>query len=304
MFERLSITCFFASYSVALLLELSRLIFRSGLRGAVMLGFAAAGLLAHTLFLVNRAGQAGGPPLSSESDWYLVAAWGLAATYLYLTLYHPRVSIGVFLLPIVMAIVLVARYAADPTPYPQTQASRVWGLIHGSALVLGAIAVSVGFVAGVMYLLQASRLKRKQLAPRGLRLPSLEWLARANAQAIAVSVLALTVGFAAGVVLNLVNEAAGVDELPWSDPVVLSSGVLLAWVVAVAVFSRVYQPAREGRKVAYLTLATFVFLVLCLALVILLPSQHGVERADDESRGGPRRATEGSAVLAWRGPAP
>ena len=45
----ISVTCFAASYLVAWLLELSRLFFRSGIRGAVMVGFASAGLLAHTL---------------------------------------------------------------------------------------------------------------------------------------------------------------------------------------------------------------------------------------------------------------
>ena len=38
-----STICFAGSYAVALLLELSRLVFRSGVRGALMIGFAAAG---------------------------------------------------------------------------------------------------------------------------------------------------------------------------------------------------------------------------------------------------------------------
>ena len=53
--EKISITCFLASYLVALALEISRLFFRSGVRGAVMLGFGIAGLIAHTLFLGHRA---------------------------------------------------------------------------------------------------------------------------------------------------------------------------------------------------------------------------------------------------------
>ncbi len=41
----ISVFCFAASYTVTLALEISRLWFRSGVRGAVMLGFAGAGLL-------------------------------------------------------------------------------------------------------------------------------------------------------------------------------------------------------------------------------------------------------------------
>ena len=51
----ISIVCFAASYAVALGCEASRLLFRSGVRGMVMVGFAAAGLIAHTLFLLWRA---------------------------------------------------------------------------------------------------------------------------------------------------------------------------------------------------------------------------------------------------------
>src|SRR5882762_8167631 len=100
----ITIFCFAASYSVALLLEASRLVFRSGVRGALLLGFGGAGLLAHTLFLGHRALRAGAAPLSSEYDWYLVAAWVLAVVYLYLTLQHPRTAVGLFTLPLVLGL--------------------------------------------------------------------------------------------------------------------------------------------------------------------------------------------------------
>lgn len=65
----ISIVCFVASYAVALGCEASRLVFRSGVRGMVMVGFAAAGLVAHTLFLGWRAVSESTVPLSSPFDW-------------------------------------------------------------------------------------------------------------------------------------------------------------------------------------------------------------------------------------------
>ena len=53
--KHVQIFCFLASYTVALALELSRLWFRSGIRGIVMLGFVVAGWIAHTAFLYNSA---------------------------------------------------------------------------------------------------------------------------------------------------------------------------------------------------------------------------------------------------------
>ena len=55
MISGISITCFAASYAVVLALEISRLFFRSRVRWAVMVGFAGAGMVAHTAFLAYRA---------------------------------------------------------------------------------------------------------------------------------------------------------------------------------------------------------------------------------------------------------
>ena len=141
-------------------------------------------------------------------------------------------------------------------------------------ILLGTVAVMVGFVAGLMYLLQSYRLKHKQLPPQGFRLPNLEWLDHVNSRAIVISALMLAAGFLSGTVLNLVNHRLQVDELPWSDPVIWTSCLLLVWLATAAIFGVLYKPARQGRKVAYLTVASFMFLVLALGLRLFLPSAH------------------------------
>ena len=60
----------------------------------------------------------------------------------------------------------------------------------------------------------------------------------------------------------------------WTDPVVWSSTLLSAWMVVVAVFNFAYKPARQGRKVAYLTMGTFLFLAMTLG-ALLVGHQHG-----------------------------
>jgi ABC-type transport system involved in cytochrome c biogenesis permease subunit len=274
MISRISIVCFAASYAVVLAMELSRLLFRSGVRGAIMVGFAAAGLLAHTLYLAHRAAEALGPPLSSERDWCLVAAWLLVAFYLYLVYYHPQKSFGVFLLPMALGLIAAGRYLGDERPFARDPASQVWGAIHGTAFALTTVAVLVGFAAGLMYLRQARRLKLKLSPGRGLRLPSLEWLQRVNARALVFSIIVLAVGVLSGAVLNLIRATDETGRLPWRDPLVLGSGTMLVWLAAAALWGRVWQPAAAGRKVAYLTLVSFVLLVGLVAL-LLLNTQHG-----------------------------
>lgn len=277
----ISIICFSASYAVVLALELSRLWFRSGLRGILLFAFAGLGLFAHTVFLMNEARlSSGAAPLSSWRDWYLVAAWVLAAIYVYLAAVHPRQVLGVFLLPLVLGLIVTAHFLADRTPFPQSEALRVWATIHGLALLLGTVVVSLGFAAGLMYLVQDRRLRLKRPVSYGLRLPSLEWLDRVNGRAHIVSILLLSIGVLSGVVLNQIHrgrEAAA--AFPWSDPVVWTSGLLLLWLIAASIFGAVYKPARNGRKVAYLTLASFAFLLMVLAVLLFAPSSHGGRNA-------------------------
>jgi hypothetical protein len=267
----ISVFCFAASYGVSLALEISRLLFRSGVRGAVMIGFAAAGLLAHTLFLAYRASTSSDLPLSSAFDWYLMAAWILSAAYLYLTLLHPRTAIGVFVLPVVLALIGVAEFLADPQPFAQSRDSALFGMVHGGLFLAGTVMTAAGFLGGLMYLVQAARLKRKRPAIRGLRLPSLELLERVNHWALIASVLSVGTAIGLGIVHNLLTL-----RLEWTDPVVVCSLAVLAWLCTVAVFHLLYKPARQGRKLAYLTITTGFGLAAYLAVVLLVPTGHGV----------------------------
>ncbi len=177
---------------------------RSRVRQIFMLAFVLAGLVAHTLYLGYRAVELSASPLSSNFDWCLVAAWLLMGAYLYLTYYYPRAALGLYMLPLVLAMVVAAAFA-DRTPFAPGPASRAWGAVHGIFLMLGTVAVMVGFVAGLMYLLQARRLKRKLPPVSGLRLPSLEWLEKVNSRVIIFSALMVGVGFLAGMILNLIG---------------------------------------------------------------------------------------------------
>ncbi|MEN6558627.1 MAG: cytochrome c biogenesis protein CcsA [Thermoguttaceae bacterium] len=268
-----SVICFAASYAVALALEVSRLWFRSGLRGVLMVGFAAAGWVAHTMFLCHQAVAGSGAPLSSERDWFLMAAWALAAVYLYLAVGHPRTPFGLFLLPWVLALIGAARFFAQAEPLARSRASAVWGTVHGASIVLAAVAVLIGFAAGAMDLTQSRRLKQNRPAVGGLRWPSLEWLQWANSRAILISLVMLAVGVVSGMILNRIH-GDDATRLTWSDPVVATTWLLFLWLLAATVLGWLYRPVLAGRKVAYLTLVSFVFLAILLAVGLLVDSRH------------------------------
>jgi ABC-type uncharacterized transport system permease subunit len=274
----ISLTCFGASYGVAWALEVAKVYLRSRARRFLMLGFVLAGLLAHTLYLGYRVVEYSATPLSSSFDWCLVAAWLLVAAYLYLAFYYPRAPLGLYMLPLAVALVVAAAFA-DPRPIAAGEASRAWGAVHGIALLVGTLAVMVGFAAGLMYLVQSYRLKHKRPPAPGFRLPSLEWLEKVNSRVIILSALLVGVGFVAGIILNLLERGGG-GALPWSDPVIWSSALMFAWLATAAAFNVVYRPARRGRKVAYLTVVSFGFLVVALSMFLLVDSGHGGRRRE------------------------
>jgi ABC-type uncharacterized transport system permease subunit len=282
MLSGVTTICFAGSYLIALLLEISRLLFRSGVRGALMIGIVGAGLVAHSAFLYYRAVQAVGSPLSSEQDWFLLAAWVLIVVYLLLVYYHPRAPFGLFLLPLALVLIAAATWLADPKPFAREPAVKVWGVIHGASILAGSVSVLVGFVAGLMYLWLARRLKHKLPPPRGPRLPSLEWLEKANSRAIVVSVAALGVGVVSGIILNVIDVRARAARLPWTDPVVLSTLLLFGWLFLAAVFGKFYKPLKQGRKVAYLTVVSFLFLAIALGVGLFVETRHWGSRAGIE----------------------
>jgi len=234
--QKLSITCFAASYLVVFGIELSRMFFQLDLRRYVRIGLTAAGLFAHTVFLAYHTQlsfDSQGIWLGSWFGWCLSGAWVLAAAYLWLSLRKPHSMIGMFLLPVVLLLVWLGQSFTGSAPFSPGRANTIWSSIHGSSLLLGTVVVALGFVFGIMYLIQSRRLKQKRSG--SFRLPSLEWLNMWAERTLFGSTLLLCGGFASGIALKMVpqssisesaNAVAGDVSIPWSDPVIWTSAVL------------------------------------------------------------------------------
>tara|TARA_B100000029_G_scaffold381923_1_gene377100 strand:- start:153 stop:1025 length:873 start_codon:yes stop_codon:yes gene_type:complete len=273
-----TIFCFLASYLVAFALELVRL--RKPGRVGVLVGglFSLAGFVAHTWFLWNRGKEAELPPLlSSSQDWTLVLAWLAVGLYLFLIACDRKLSIGVFLYPLVLMLVGVSYLLADSPSdlaVAEEAARNGWAMLHVSSLVLGAAGVLIGTVLSLMYLWQHRRLRHKSMAAGGLSLPSLERLARMNWWSVMVSVPLLTIGMGTGLVL-LLSGTAKTPELSLSDPVVVANG--LSWLGLVGLFGwLLLRPTATGKQVAWRTLLACGFLLVTVVGLSVLTSSGGV----------------------------
>lgn len=288
---KVQIFCFLASYVVAFVLELARMLGKSRLHRAVTLGFGLAGFGAHTLYLLNR----GGPPLlSSVTDWMLVLAWLLVLFYLFFTLLHKDLALGVFTLPVVILLVASTYLMRDTPPQEMLDALRGLKLLHASFLVFGMGGVAGGFVAGLMYLVQHRRLRTRHAVRDGLTMPSLEKLAQLNRWSVMVAFPLLTLGFATGVFLLLrVNTSE--RQVTFADPTVIVSGVL--WLLLAVVFLFVLTVrTTTGKQVAWLTLCGCGFLLLAVVGLQIISGSHFPKVPSTESRAAIKTITVGRDV--------
>jgi ABC-type transport system involved in cytochrome c biogenesis permease subunit len=268
--QGITIFCIGASYAVALAGELAHLLWPRSVARWLATGFGAAGLLAHTL-LLGRTFLAVETPslLASQFGSLLFLAWILAVFYLYGTVHHRQFSWGVFILPLVLGLVVLAALFSSPTP-GKSAATEIdggldvgavdWGLVHGGLLLLAGVGVCVGFVASLMYLLQLRRLRAKSLPGRGMRLLSLERLEEMNRRAILLAFPLLTAGLLVGIAL-MTQQAE--DFASWGRLKILATVAL--WVVFAILLYLRYGVGVRGRRVAWLTIMAFALLVFTLA---------------------------------------
>jgi ABC-type uncharacterized transport system permease subunit len=258
------------------------------------------GVIGHWFALAGSGTARSGLPIST-ADWLLWAAWLLALIYFAMVFYLPRTPTGIVLLPIVLGLLLASNWAST-VPLASEQSLYAWGALHGILLLAGTLAVCIGFLAGLMYLVQSYSLKHSRSPVNGLRLPSLEWLERVNSRTLAISTVLITLGFITGIVMSVVIHRGESAYVLWADPVVISLAAMLVWLIAAEAFRLIYPAARQGRKVAYLTLASFVFLVIAIGSFTMLDNVHGSNRrqapsAQHRAAANPQSAIRGSTEL-------
>ena len=261
--------CFLASYAVVFGLELTRLLGRSKLSRLLTLTFGLAGFVAHCSYLWHRGlALEMTPLLSSTQDWWLVLAWVAVLLYLFISVYEPNSAVGLFLLPLALAMIGAA-YLLSPDANslvrsgdPRLEAMHNWALLHAGLILFGIAGVVMGVVLSVMYLFQHGRLKQKRTLQQGLTLPSLASLARWNWWVVIVSVPLLTLGLASGVWLAILSRRADVP-VTLNDPFILGTGVV--WSLMFVFFLwLVRDPHPVGKRVAWLTVWACGFLLATL----------------------------------------
>ena len=261
---QVQIYCFLMSYAVSLIGETWLVLRRqSSLVRFVVFTFTVAGFLAHSAYLITRSQSAGLPPLlSSQQDWLLVLAWIGGLLYLVLLLTHRQWAHGVFMLPVILLLVIVAVFVSrEATGNLDQLALRRLGMFHAASLVLGIAAVVGAAISGLMYLLHHQRLRSRSGWLQRLALPSLENLTAVNRWTVVFSVPCLTIGLVTGFILIFWSRSANAgNSIRWSDPTIITT--VIVWIAMIVVLVRVLVGSHQtGKSVAQLSLLSAGFLL-------------------------------------------
>ncbi len=271
--NNISLYCFLCSYAVALAAELSQFVRRSMFMRLAAILFVLGGFVAHTSYLLVRSSQHDLPPLlSSTHDWVLVTAWLTVVLYLGVQLWSPRMSIGIFVLPVVLLLVGAAPFLRQ-SPNPHVFQMHWWTMVHASCWSLGIVGVLLALLTSVMYLVQHYRLKHKRSELPALHLLSLERLSQMNWWLVIISVPLQTLGVITGLYMihlskagenpvNLMNLTVGMNGLMW-----IVMAILFGWILG--------AKNATGRLVAWRTILACLYMVLTL-VVMKVGSTDGI----------------------------
>ncbi len=231
-------------------------------RAATTLLIGAA--LTHTFVIGMQTMQAGHVPIASSTSATSAFVWMLALSYLYTEMTTDERAMGVFILPLLIALQAIPAFRTDVEHHWEVLKSPWFG-VHVLSLLFAYASFALACVIGITYVLLFKEIKAKHLGVFYARLPSLQILDQMNQRAIMVGWIFLTVGVVVGGVWAADARAYAaadprVQAMSLYDPKIFVA--LLCW----AVYSFEVFAARRigwgGRGTAYLSALGFVIVLL------------------------------------------
>lgn len=223
---------------------------RTVLRAAIAVLVGAAVLHGLSFSLLHTADPT--PPLTDTASALSLMAWVGTVSFL-LVLLRYRVA-GLISLVAPVAFVSVF-YAALRLPHTVPSAVSAGSVPHAHVLLASAGLALLGLagLAGVLFLAEHRRLKRKRPLAAGSPFPSLEALDRVNALALAIGFPVLTLGVVTGVLWGQQMRGA-----PWSGTA-HETWCLLAWGVYAVLVTLRFGAQLGARRCAVSAAAGFLF---------------------------------------------
>ena len=152
-------------------------------RSASTLLIAAA--LAHTFVIGMQTMEAGHVPVGGATSAISTFVWLLALSYLYVEMTTDERAMGVFILPLLVALQTIPALNPPVEDRAAVLQGPLFG-VHVSSLLFAYASFALACVIGITYVLLFKEIKAKHLGFFYARLPSLQVLDRMNQRAIVI----------------------------------------------------------------------------------------------------------------------
>jgi ABC-type transport system involved in cytochrome c biogenesis permease subunit len=244
---------------VAYAVQFTRRSFSASRVASTLLVFAA---FAHTFLIGMETMRAGHVPFANATSAISTFVWLLALSYLYIELTTGERSMGVFILPLLIALQAIP--AARPMLEERSPLlESPWFGVHVSSLLFAYASFALACVLGITYVLQFKEIKAKHLGFFYARLPSLNVLDEMNLRAVKIGWLFLTVGLIAGAIWGMQLRPSGdprMQSMSLGDPKIFVA--VLCWVLYSFELYAQRAIGWRGRRAAWLSAVGFGIVLL------------------------------------------
>jgi ABC-type transport system involved in cytochrome c biogenesis permease subunit len=231
-------------------------------RSATTLLVAAA--LSHTFVIGMQTMEFGHVPVAGATSAISTFVWLLALSYLYVEMTTDERAMGVFILPLLVALQTIPALRPGIEDRAAVLQGPLFG-VHVSSLLFAYASFALACVLGITYVLLFKEIKAKHLGFFYARLPSLQVLDRMNQRAIVIGWVFLTIGMIVGGIWAA--QARGgygagdprVQAISLEDPKIYVA--LLCWFVYSFELFAARRIGWGGRRVAYLSAVGFVIVL-------------------------------------------
>ena len=239
-------------------------------RSATTLLVAAA--LSHTFVIGMQTMEVGHVPVTDATTAISTFVWMLALSYLYTEMTTDERAMGVFILPLLVALQAIPAWRPGIEARAPVLQGPLFG-IHVSSLLFAYASFALACVIGITYVLLFKEIKAKHLGFFYARLPSLQVLDRMNQRAIVIGWVFLTLGIVAGAIWARTYAGADphVRAMSLQDPKIFVS--VICWVVYSFELFAARRIGWAGRRTAYLSALGFAIVLLNLVPISYLISQ-------------------------------
>jgi cytochrome c-type biogenesis protein CcsB len=200
----------------------------------------------HAAEIVVRWVDRGITPVTNVAEALSLFSWLLVAGYFVVLLRYRIRTLGVFVSPLAVVMLLISFVFTKEQAIPESLKST-WLPIHVSMAFLGDAAFLLAFVTAVAYLIQEYQVKHKKLGLLNRRLPSLATLDKLNYRCVIFGFPLLTLAIITG---SIWAKSEWGNYWSWEPR---ETWALVTWLIfGLLLHARLYSGWR-GKRTAILT---------------------------------------------------